>query len=709
MAASVTAGAMIAQQVAGKATRDALFLSSFSVTDLPTMIIVSALVSALLVVGVSRAMTKIGPGRFVPAVYAVSVALLLAEWWLLSWRPKPAAVVVYLHIAVLGPILVSGFWSLITEYFDPRTAKKQMGRIASGASIGGVVGGLTAERVGALFGLSTMLPIMAGLHLVCLLMLVRLQPSERHAQKAEEGGGWRGILKSSYLRDLALLVLVINIGATMLDFAFKARATAAFPTGDELIRFFAIFYTAVAVVTLILQAGASKRALSGFGLAGTAAALPLGIGAGGAALMFIPGLAAAAVARGAESTLRSTFFRSGYELFFTPVPAAEKRAAKPVIDVGVDRVGDALGGGAVKGILAVAPAAGAALLVPVIVFAAVALVLLRRLSAGYVRTLEASLLNRSVEVDPGEATAPDQTVFRSMTAMRAMLADDPVPANPSREEPEADPVDTRVEALTSGDLERVKEALETDVDESLLPHIIPLLARDEVAQLVADRVRKLGEVATGQLVERLTDRNESHTVRRRIPQLLRWIGSPDSIEGLFEGLAVNRFEVRYRCGIQLAKLHDAGELPDVEAARVFERVLSEVKVDKRLWKSQRLLDSSEAGESGFIDEFLKTRANRSLEHVFTLLSLVLPREPLQVSFRGLHTDDPHLRGTALEYLESVLPPEIRERLWPFLEEDERAPVEEKVSREALLENLMQSNASIMINLDELKKKHGLEE
>ena len=67
--------------------------------------------------------------------------------------------------------------------------------------------------------------------------------------------------------------------------------------------------------------------------------------------------------------------------------------------------------------------------------------------------------------------------------------------------------------------------------------------------------------------------------------------------------------------------------------------------------------------------FLRKRANRSLEHVFTILSLALPEEPLRVAFRGLHTDDKTLRGTALEYLESILPKPIRQSLWPFLEDD----------------------------------------
>jgi hypothetical protein len=49
-----------------------------------------------------------------------------------------------------------------------------------------------------------------------------------------------------------------------------------------------------------------------------------------------------------------------------------------------------------------------------------------------------------------------------------------------------------------------------------------------------------------------------------------------------------------------------------------------------------------------------------------LLGLVLPTEPLQIAFRSLHADDPYLRGTALEYLEEVLPAPIRQRLWPYL-------------------------------------------
>ena len=66
-------------------------------------------------------------------------------------------------------------------------------------------------------------------------------------------------------------------------------------------------------------------------------------------------------------------------------------------------------------------------------------------------------------------------------------------------------------------------------------------------------------------------------------------------------------------------------------------------------------------------EILWNSTDMRLAHVFRLLSLCLPREPLHVAFQALHTDDAYLRGTALEYLDSVLPNGVREPLWQLLE------------------------------------------
>jgi hypothetical protein len=130
-----------------------------------------------------------------------------------------------------------------------------------------------------------------------------------------------------------------------------------------------------------------------------------------------------------------------------------------------------------------------------------------------------------------------------------------------------------------------------------------------------------------------------------------------------------------------------------------------VKVDKRVWESQRLLDEVRfEGEDDVVFELLRDRGRRSLQHVFALLSLVQAPEPLRIAFGGLQTSDVTLRGTALEYLESVLPDEVRRALWPFLEDDRRSQPSSERSREEILDALVRSNASIQMNLEALRRR-----
>jgi hypothetical protein len=56
----------------------------------------------------------------------------------------------------------------------------------------------------------------------------------------------------------------------------------------------------------------------------------------------------------------------------------------------------------------------------------------------------------------------------------------------------------------------------------------------------------------------------------------------------------------------------------------------------------------------------------ALDHVFALLSLVLETEPVLISLQALRGDNKQLRGTALEYLDNVLPAPVRAALWPRL-------------------------------------------
>ena len=61
------AAGVTAQFVAGKATRDAIYLANLDVTSLPAMVIATAAVSIGLVVLMSRGLRYVTPGAFVPS------------------------------------------------------------------------------------------------------------------------------------------------------------------------------------------------------------------------------------------------------------------------------------------------------------------------------------------------------------------------------------------------------------------------------------------------------------------------------------------------------------------------------------------------------------------------------------------------------------------------------------------------------------------
>src|SRR4051812_35030704 len=102
-AAMVCAGGITAQFIAGKATRDALYLARLDPTTLPAIVMAASAVSIALALLSARVLRRVSPATFVPAAFAVSAVLLLVEWGLTVVAPVAAAITVYLHISGLGP------------------------------------------------------------------------------------------------------------------------------------------------------------------------------------------------------------------------------------------------------------------------------------------------------------------------------------------------------------------------------------------------------------------------------------------------------------------------------------------------------------------------------------------------------------------------------------------------------------------------------
>ena len=702
------AAAVTAQFVGGKATRDALFLTSLDVTALPAMLMATSVFSILLVTAHGRLGRLVAPAVLVPLSFTLSGALFVAEWFFRSAAPSATAILVYLHVSGAGPMLASGFWLITSEAFSPRTAKKGFGRIAGAGTLGGLAGALVSERIAATSGVPTMLLVLAAIQLLAAWLVWQFArtspaasaPAEPDAVSptAPRRSGLRVIAEAPHLRSVVALVLLGTTSAAMLDYLFKARAVETFGPGDGLLRFFALYYAGTSLISFLLQTLASRSVLERFGLALSTSTPSIALLAGSIGGLIAPGLGSLMVARGGESIFRASWFRAGYELFYTPIPAAEKRSAKSIIDVGFERLGDAVGGGLVRVVTLLAPAVQSSAILSVAMLSSVgAIVAASHLNRWYLRTLENSLVNRGANIDLSEtgdgSTAKVLSNKRRIAAAAVTDAETTVLMRPLTPRP-GDPLVRDIMALRSRDLDRAIQVLTRDegMSPSLVPHVIPLLANDALADYALFALRKVAEERAGELTDALIDPNQDVAVRRRVARIFSVAVSQRAADGVALALDDSRFDVRFQAARSLAAILDKNPRIRFDRDRIYEVILREVAVGVPVWESQRLLDGF-VSESP-LDAFVRDRAGQSLAHVFTLLSLVLPREPLQIAFRSLHSNDSHLRGTALEYLEGVLPTAVRQQLWPFLVY--RRPQGEPQAHDKIMANLLRSSGSITL-------------
>lgn len=190
----------------------------------------------------------------------------------------------------------------------------------------------------------------------------------------------------------------------------------------------------------------------------------------------------------------------------------------------------------------------------------------------------------------------------------------------------------QIVALQSRDPSRIRRVLDprNPLGAALLPHVIPLLDERAVAGIAMTCLQPVADKHGGALIDALLDPSRSPTVRRRLARVLSACQSPVVVDGLLMALEDSRADVRAQSARSLSRIS---------------RRVGDLRLD-----ADRMLD---------LVRVELARDVPDLRHAFTLLSFVIPVEPLRAAYRALRGDDNHVRGTALEYLHGVLPKDIR--------------------------------------------------
>lgn len=627
--APATALAMLAVQVGANATRDALFLSSFPVTDLPWFVAASATVTF----GVARAtgalLERHGPRRLVPAGFALGGALFVTEAWLLTARPAAAAVVLYFHATVLGAIVTSMFWSLLNERFDPHVARGLFSRVAGAATLGAVLGGTGVAVLAQQRTVGVVLAVLATGAAACAGGASLLGHGGDSSPLGPRHSGIQGDStepsRTPYVRRLAVLATLAALVGTLCDYLLKADVVAYVAEGAGLVRFFGLFYAATGIAAFAIQALCAPTVLGRLGIAGALAVHPLAVGLGSLAAFAVPSPWRGLLTRGADATLRRSLFRTGYELLYTPLPDQTRRRVKTTIDVGWDCVGSFAGSGIVLLVTRWLPTRDiVALTAACLIGAGLQLAATRRLPSGYLRALEEKLRRRGQPL-------PRVTHYSYSHLTIPQVVADPWPDHRgSTPVSSADPAVEALAALRSGDPRRIGPALRiAETETALVGAVIPLLGDKQLFHDAGRALQAHGTRVAGQLVDALVEPSTPEEVRSRLPLVLETCVSRRARDGLIEGLCDPSVKVRHRCCRALLEMtaRDAAlRVPRQVAYEAVDRELAEAWCGQASWAL-----------------------------VFDLLALVHDREMMGVAHRACESGDPQAQGTALAYLESTLP------------------------------------------------------
>ena len=673
---------MMAFVVLSRALREALFLDSFDASALPY---VGGAAVGLGLTGAglfARALVGRHP-RGVLRTMIAALGVALAALYPFVERSAAMIVLFYLLTAVGTLLLTSGFWLVVSELFVVREAKRLFGVVSAGGTLGLLVAGTSIRPLLALFAPRDLLIVLIGL-LGLSMLINELIPRDRLEKNAgtigirsRPGEGIRLVLETPHVRLIAAVILLVGAASAVVDFQFKEAVQRALGSGPEMAVFFGDFYAWTGGLALVVQLLVTTRFLTAAGIAWSVALVPFVVAFGSAGMLLAPGLVAATGLRGADSTLRKSVFRSVMEFLWVPVPHDLRRRTKTVVDSVADAVGEGLGFLLVF-LWVTLPGFSSRWLSVFVIGICIALIgLSQRIGREYFATLrsrladggggDAMLTEASRGGDPLASTLSRLDITRVLNTRGIDLGPGVVspPVGPGFDAAEDDEPDT---LLRSGDIGRIAEFLRLEGvrDPELVPVLARLLARDRLMTPASEVLVEIGSPAVPGLALLVADEGTDFVIRRRIPRVLARISDAAADAALLLALGAGRFEVRYRAAVGLARRRAAGlpgsdNSPDVA---VWEAIREELGRGRAVWELARLLDDVEPDP--LVERQLGLRGELSLEHVFRLLSLVLESTAMRAAYRSLLSDDEEARSFALEYLEQVLPSDVKQRLWPFI-------------------------------------------
>ena len=208
----------------------------------------------------------------------------------------------------------------------------------------------------------------------------------------------------------------------------------------------------------------------------------------------------------------------------------------------------------------------------------------------------------------------------------------------------------------------------------LVPDVIYRLREPLIVPDAFDALAGFGDAIVGTVRDFLADPVVPREIRRELTELLFRIGTANARFVLIENLTEPDTKIRFRIIRALNRLARLGPVR-VEMKLVDVVLHAEIL---GLYRSHQVLGAVEryAAAPEFVEQALRDAIEHETERIFRLLQVRHPGTDMHSAYVGLRSGNLVVHDNALEFVETVVSPHLRELLVPLLDRD--VPLDRRV-------------------------------
>jgi len=204
---------------------------------------------------------------------------------------------------------------------------------------------------------------------------------------------------------------------------------------------------------------------------------------------------------------------------------------------------------------------------------------------------------------------------------------------------------------------------------TLVEELIARLSEPALVDAIVASLATFGDRIVGTLRDYLMDAEMSATIRRVIPFALEAIGTKAAQELLTESVLDRDVIVRYHTISALNRLGQAHPERSTDRKLIESVLAAEVMGHYRSYQVLGTLGGTFKDPANPIEHGLRESMEKETERIFRLLKILYPQYDLHSAYVGLQSSDPVVHDNAVEFMDSVLPPEVRVLIIPLFDRD----------------------------------------